>query len=215
MNRSDDRRAPRRGARGARGDGPDLRQLRPAAAHEIRNPLNTMAIHCELLETRLPRPSLTEKEREAILRSVAVLTGEVQRIDKILDQFLTHAGPPEADREPVDADAWIDEVVRRCAGGGGRGPGCSVALAHPPLGRWNVDAVTLARALQAVVENAVLATPAGPARCGGRTLRRRRQKCAEATRHCAAPRCATTRFLAIASSRRPFASKPAPTLSYR
>jgi signal transduction histidine kinase len=139
----------------------DLRQLSAAAAHEIRNPLNTMAIHCELLESRIGKARLgVDKEREAILRSIEVLTGEVQRIDKILDQFLTHAGPPEVDREPLDADAWLDEVVARSRAEAAN-KGVTVSLSHVALGRWNVDGVTLARAVQAVMENAILASSAG------------------------------------------------------
>lgn len=138
----------------------DLRQLAAAATHEIRNPLNTMAIHCELIESRLQKAEVPDKEREAMLRSLSVLSGEIERVDKILDRFLVHAGPPEVDREPVDADGWLAEVVGRMRAEAERA-GVSIALQHPPLGRWNVDAITLARALQAVLENAVLATPSG------------------------------------------------------
>ncbi len=138
----------------------DLRQLSAAAAHEIRNPLNTMAIHCELLEGRIGKTHFVDKEREAILRSVEVLVSEVQRIDKILDRFLTHAGPPEVDREPVAADVWLNQVVTQ-ARGDAEPRGVNITLVHSPLGRWNVDAVTLARAIQAVVENAILATSPG------------------------------------------------------
>ena len=138
----------------------DLRQLAAAAAHEIRNPLNTMAIHCEILESRLLKAGVVDKDREALMKSVSVLSGEVQRIDKILDHFLTHAGPPEADREPVDADPWLEEVVER-ARAEAEPASVKIELRHAALGRWNVDAVTLERAMQAVLENAVLASGAG------------------------------------------------------
>lgn len=138
----------------------DLRQLAAAAAHEIRNPLNTMAIHCEILESRLLKAGVVDKDREILMKSVSVLTSEVQRIDKILDHFLTHAGPPEADREPVEADAWIEEVVERARAEAEPGK-VKIELKHGALGRWNVDAVTLDRAMQAVLENAVLASPPG------------------------------------------------------
>ena len=75
----------------------DLRQLAAAAAHEIRNPLNTMAIHCELLESRLRRltsalPGPESKEaQDALLRSVGSLSKEVERIDRTLAHFLAHA----------------------------------------------------------------------------------------------------------------------------
>lgn len=138
----------------------DLRQLAAAAAHEIRNPLNTMAIHCELLESRLQRTGPEVKDRDALIRSVAALTGEVQRIDVILDRFLTHAGPEEAEREPVEAEEWLKGALGRTRTAATR-KGVRLLLRHGPLGRWHVDAVTLARALDAVVDNAVLATAPG------------------------------------------------------
>ncbi|MCS6914440.1 MAG: HAMP domain-containing sensor histidine kinase [Myxococcales bacterium] len=156
------RRTPVRGRRTPRREASvtDLRQLAAAAAHEIRNPLNTMAIHCELLESRLSRAGLPDKDREAMMKSVSVLSEEVQRIDRILDRFLAHAGPPESEREPVEADRWLEELIARARTEADR-VGVRIAFSHPPLGRWNVDAVTLGRALQAVLDNAVQATARG------------------------------------------------------
>lgn len=156
------RRAPVRGRQTPRREASvtDLRQLAAAAAHEIRNPLNTMAIHCELLESRLARAGLPDKDRDAMMKSVSVLGGEVQRIDRILDRFLAHAGPPEAEREPVEADRWLEDLIARARAEADR-TGVRIAFSHPPLGRWNVDAVSLGRALQALLDNAVQATAPG------------------------------------------------------
>jgi signal transduction histidine kinase len=140
----------------------DLRQLAAAAAHEIRNPLNTMAIHCEILESRLNKLDLSAREREALMRSVGVLSGEVQRIDRILDHFLVHAGPEEADREPVDAEPWIAEVVARARTLAERA-GVTIALEHPRLGRWSIDQGSLSRAMLLVLENAIEASSRGAA----------------------------------------------------
>jgi signal transduction histidine kinase len=151
------------GARPAPPTTTDLRQLIAAAAHEIRNPLNTMAIHCEILESRLHRDKDRERsDLDVLLRSVSALSGEVQRVDRILDRFLVHAGPPEAEREPVEADEWLEEAVapvREAAAR--RGVAVALALSRGGLGRWCVDAESLGRALYAVLDNAVLATGRG------------------------------------------------------
>lgn len=153
------------GARPAPPTTTDLRQLIAAAAHEIRNPLNTMAIHCEILESRLYKDKERDRERsdlDVLLRSVSALSGEVQRVDRILDRFLVHAGPPEAEREPIEADEWLEEVVAGAREEAAR-RGVKLALALPrgSLGRWCVDAESLGRALYAVLDNAVLATGRG------------------------------------------------------
>lgn len=148
----------------------DLRQLAAAAAHEIRNPLNTMAIHCELLESRLRRlphgESADSREsrevRESLLRSINSLCKEVERIDHTLARFLTHAGPRDLERQSVDADLWLAQLVVEARAAAATA-GVAVQLVHGKLGRWNVDGESLGRAVQAVLENAVLATPRGGA----------------------------------------------------
>jgi len=70
----------------------ELQHLAAAMAHEVRNPLNSMAIHVELLEGRLKR----EGAKPEIMKSLSVLSDEIDRVDKILEQYLTYAGPLEA-----------------------------------------------------------------------------------------------------------------------
>src|SRR5262245_32083095 len=73
-----------------------LGHLAAAMAHEVRNPLNSIALHAELLEGKLRR--LEQAERDAALRSLAALQGEVQRVDEILAHYLRYVGPTEGER---------------------------------------------------------------------------------------------------------------------
>src|SRR6185503_464823 len=67
----------------------ELQHLAAAMAHEVRNPLNSMAIHVELLEGRMRK----EGAGAEILKSLTVLAAEIDRVDKILEQYLGYAGP--------------------------------------------------------------------------------------------------------------------------
>src|SRR5438067_2286590 len=89
----------------------DLMHLAAAMAHEVRNPLNSMAIHVELLETRLGKPE--PLDRDACARSARVIGGEIERIDHILEEFLAYAGPAEGARDPIDPAKLVTDVMTR------------------------------------------------------------------------------------------------------
>lgn len=133
----------------------ELQHLAAAMAHEVRNPLNSMAIHVELLESRLRK----EGAPPEALKSLTVLADEIDRVDKILEQYLGFAGPTEAARATIPARTLLDGVLARLA--------ADAAAHHVTLaleggdGVWAVDAEALTEALVAVGENAVAASPAG------------------------------------------------------
>ncbi len=138
-----------------------LLHLAAAMAHEVRNPLNSMAIHVELLEGRLKRDSGAAADRDAMLRSAQVISHEIERVDRILEEYLQYAGPDEAARRPVDAGALIADAVKRARPQAEkRGVGLEIKSASP-LGQWVVDAEGLGEALDAVIDNAVQASPRG------------------------------------------------------
>lgn len=135
----------------------ELQHLAAAMAHEVRNPLNSMAIHVELLEGRLRK----EGARPELLKSLTVLSQEIDRVDKILEQYLTYAGPTEAARAPVEPKALLRGVLERLRAGAAE-RGVSLELRGDSAGdKWSVDGDALAEALFAVGENAVAASPKG------------------------------------------------------
>lgn len=134
----------------------ELQHLAAAMAHEVRNPLNSMAIHVELLDGRLRK----EGARPEVLKSLAVLSQEIDRIDKILEQYLGYAGPLEAARAPVESRALLAGVLERVhAAADARG--VRLELRGDSAGKWSVDADALLEALAAVAENAVASSPSG------------------------------------------------------
>ncbi|HEX4460297.1 MAG TPA: HAMP domain-containing sensor histidine kinase [Polyangia bacterium] len=133
----------------------ELQHLAAAMAHEVRNPLNSMAIHVELLESRLRK----EGAAPEALKSLGVLADEIERVDKILEQYLAFAGPTEAARVTLPARQLLDGVVARLADAA-KARGVTLAL-EGGEGAWAVDAEALSEALVAVGENAIAASPAG------------------------------------------------------
>ena len=140
----------------------DLQHLAAAMAHEVRNPLNSMAIHIELLEGKLKKGQpLSDKEKEGALKSTGVISSEIDRIDRILEEFLEHAGPEEAARSPVEATQLLARVVDGVRPEAQeRGVGLEVK-AGSALGTWAVDAEALGEAINAVLRNAVQASARG------------------------------------------------------
>jgi signal transduction histidine kinase len=140
-----------------------LLHLAAAMAHEVRNPLNSMAIHVELLEGRLKRESSAPADRDAMLRSAQVIAHEIERVDRILDEYLQYAGPEETARRPVDAAALIADAVRRARPQAEkRGVGLEIK-SSAALGQWVVDAEGIGEALDALLDNAVQASARGAA----------------------------------------------------
>jgi signal transduction histidine kinase len=136
----------------------ELQHLAAAMAHEVRNPLNSMAIHVELLEGRMRK----EGAGAEIMKSLTVLAAEIDRVDRILEQYLGYAGPTESARAPVTAKALLSSVVERVQGEAEK-RGVKVELMDGGGGeaKWAVDADALTEALVAVAENAVAASAKG------------------------------------------------------
>jgi signal transduction histidine kinase len=143
-----------------------LQHLAAAMAHEVRNPLNSMAIHIELLESRLKKEA-DRPERAQILKSVTTLQGEIDRIDRILEEYLRFAGPEEVPRRAIDPSTVVGASIER-ARSLAESRGVSVRLEPTSASsspssteRWAVDAEGLGEALDALIVNAVEASPRG------------------------------------------------------
>ncbi len=96
-----------------------LSRLADGLAHEIKNPLSTMAINLALLQedweragaTRNPsEPERTPRE-ERSLKRIRTLQREVQRLEHILDEFLHYARGGEVNRRPEDIARIVRELL--------------------------------------------------------------------------------------------------------
>lgn len=76
-------------------------RLTGGVAHEIKNPLNAMALHLEVLKAKLDHP---EPE-------IAVIAGEIRRLDRVVKTFLDFNRPVEVRIQEFDLALLAREVA--------------------------------------------------------------------------------------------------------
>jgi signal transduction histidine kinase len=129
-------------------------------AHEVRNPLNSIALQLSLLERRTARIDPRVAARTSEL--VSVIREEVRRLDGLVGDFLLFARSSRVRHEPTDLRALADEVVRLLLP---EATAAGVELRHehgagdPP--RSEVDSERIKQVLINLVRNSIEALSAG------------------------------------------------------
>lgn len=85
-------------------------ELAAGVAHELGNPLNSLNIHLQVMQRQLKKMA-PGKEREKLLKSLEVCSGEVERLDSIITHFLEAVRPREPDIHDLDLIAPLEESV--------------------------------------------------------------------------------------------------------
>lgn len=80
-------------------------------AHEIRNPLSTLALNAQLLEEGLRDAALPEEERQRMIRRIGSLRRETERLGATLEDFLQYAGEMRLSRESARLNDIVDELL--------------------------------------------------------------------------------------------------------
>jgi signal transduction histidine kinase len=132
-----------------------LGRLTSGVAHEVKNPLNAMRIHLELLKARLGT------SQPAVRENVDVIAQEIVRLDRVVQGFLKFVRPEEIRLAPVPVEALLAEAARLMAPEANRAGvriAQDVAPDLPPLAG---DAELLQQALTNLVTNSIQAMPKG------------------------------------------------------
>lgn len=80
-------------------------------AHEIKNPLSTVALNAQLLREEILDSPLAEDDRARMTRRVDTLAREAGRLRDILTDFLRYAGRMQLDRRPCDLREVAQEIA--------------------------------------------------------------------------------------------------------
>jgi signal transduction histidine kinase/uncharacterized membrane protein affecting hemolysin expression len=107
-----------------------LGRLTAGIAHEVKNPLNAMMIHLELLRTKIrngamapaPQPvaaggglGLAEAPRSSApagaIEHVEIIESEIRRLDEVVQGFLKFTRPEDLRLQPVQVRGLIDEIL--------------------------------------------------------------------------------------------------------
>jgi signal transduction histidine kinase len=110
-----------------------LGRLTAGIAHEVKNPLNAMMIHLELLRTKI-RHAAQQPEPvgaaagtlvgvsagvlpplpapfQSVLEHVAIIESEIRRLDEVVQGFLKFTRPEELRLQPVRVSELFDEIL--------------------------------------------------------------------------------------------------------
>ncbi|NIO11302.1 MAG: hypothetical protein GTO40_26125 [Deltaproteobacteria bacterium] len=83
-----------------------LGNLAATVAHEVRNPLNSISMGLQRLKAEF-RPTEDENQYS---RFIEIMRGEVQRLNSIVEQFLSLARPLDLKFESVSIDEMLQEM---------------------------------------------------------------------------------------------------------
>jgi signal transduction histidine kinase len=132
-----------------------LGRLTSGVAHEVKNPLNSMMIHVELIKERLDTPN------HEVRQSLEVIGGEIRRLDRVVQGFLGFMRPHELELKPIEVPALLHSVVALVEAEW-QSQGIRFVLnASPGLLAIEGDEELLRQALLNLVQNACQAMPAG------------------------------------------------------
>ncbi len=134
-----------------------ISRLTSGAAHEIKNPLNSIALHLEVLRSKLSLMDVGAEEIE-------VITREIDRLDRVVKSFLDFTRPIELNLEDFELGPLLEELAKLVEPDA-RGQGITTHVAVPEEESACIrgDRDLLKQALLNVVVNAVQAMPGGGA----------------------------------------------------
>jgi signal transduction histidine kinase len=136
-----------------------LGRLTSGVTHEVKNPLNAMRIHLELLRARLGQTR--QPIPPEIAENIDVIAHEIQRLDRVVQGFLRFVRPQDLRLAPIDVNSVLSDVARVARPEAAR-TGVEIVL-DPGLGlpRVTADSGLIAQASANLVTNAIQAMPGG------------------------------------------------------
>jgi PAS domain S-box-containing protein len=131
--------------------------LTSGVTHEVKNPLNALMIHLEIIRSKLGARS------DDVGRSLEVMGTEIRRLDRVVQGFLKFARPQELKLTPVDLGALLASTTSLLEEEW-RAAGIRFVLGlHPDLPLVTGDEELLRQAFLNIVQNACQAMPSGGA----------------------------------------------------
>jgi len=88
-----------------------LGNLAAGVAHEIRNPLNTIALTCRYLERLIAQGAHAPALRAEAHANFEVVASELGRLTRTIDNVVLLAKPTDLDLAPCDLEALLDQTL--------------------------------------------------------------------------------------------------------
>lgn len=153
-----------------------LSRLTAGLAHEVKNPLNAMMIHLELLRTKIkravPAPEpvaagggralpVPQSENRDAMKHVEIIENEIRRLDEVVQGFLKFTRPEELRLQPLSVNDVFDEILP-LLGPEAEKNKVRVEVDVPAEPQWvNGDSSMLRQAFLNLAINACQAMPSG------------------------------------------------------
>jgi signal transduction histidine kinase len=134
-------------------------ELASTVAHEIRNPLNAIAMSARRLVREYPRQASPADDAE-LGDLLGVIQQESARINQTVQQFLDYARPRALNRQVVAIASWLGEVSRS-ASPIAEARGVQIVTRSPTALKASIDPAQLREALDNLLRNAIEASPPG------------------------------------------------------
>lgn len=131
-----------------------LGQLSAGLAHEVRNPLASIAGAAGILQRNL---RLEKKDGECL----EIIAKECRRLNKLLSHFLDFAWPRAPKYQAVEAASLFDSVIQLASHAAGQQPITLRKEVHAALTPFECDPELLTQVLLNLLINAIQAMPEG------------------------------------------------------
>jgi PAS domain S-box-containing protein len=86
-----------------------LGRLAGSLSHEIRNPMNAIFLHMDIMEEEVQQP--TPGDSTQVMQSLATIKAEVTRLHALIQDYLFLARLSDLQRVPVDLRALLEDLV--------------------------------------------------------------------------------------------------------
>jgi signal transduction histidine kinase len=127
-------------------------------AHEVKTPLNALAIHLEVLRSKAGSAGDAGKQSE---RSIAALDSSIRQVDRLVRDFTDYSAPVTMDKKPID----VSEVLNTSLDAFGSTCAAKKIQLSKELtaGPWELqgDAARLRQTFDNLLRNAMEAQPNG------------------------------------------------------
>lgn len=124
-------------------------ELASGVAHEIRNPINAIG----MIAQRLNKEFTATQNQTEYLDITQLLRGEVNRINKIITQFLSYAKPMEINLKPVEINSYFKDIYNLFESQA-KQKSINFILQGTDILTLNIDADLIKQSLMNILQNA-------------------------------------------------------------